>query len=83
MSNRWKVLVLNLIVAASCLSLSAQTYTLQAIPVPYAPNSNSRALGINNRGAVVGYFYYKGKNVVGGLYPRLQAECRRRFRAPY
>ncbi len=56
MSNRCCALVLSLILAAACLPLAAQTYSLQAFSLPYAPQSDIYATGINNRGAVVGYF---------------------------
>lgn len=57
MSNRCPALVLSFILASACLPLAAQTYTFQALSLPYAPQSNTYAMGINNRGAVVGYFY--------------------------
>ena len=55
MLRRFVNLALRLILAAGCLPLAAQTYTLQALSVPYAPNHPTHALGINNRGAVVGF----------------------------
>src|SRR5271169_769367 len=57
MPNRCKSLVLALALMAGCLPVAAQTYTLQAFSLPYAPQSRTFATGINNRGAVVGYFY--------------------------
>jgi probable HAF family extracellular repeat protein len=57
MSNHCKALLLSLILAFACLPLAAQTYTFQALSLPYAPQSDTFASGINNRGAVVGYFY--------------------------
>jgi len=65
-----------LIFAAACLPLAAQTYTFQAFYLPYAPQSNTYATGINNRGAVVGYFlspkqHYRGfkRNADGVFEP--------------
>jgi len=45
-----------LILMGGRLPLAAQTYTLTPFSVPYAPKHGTYALGINNRGAVVGYF---------------------------
>jgi hypothetical protein len=56
MPGHFAKLTLGLILVAGYLPLTAQTYTLQAISVPYAPNYPAHALGINNRGSVVGYF---------------------------
>lgn len=56
MSNRGKSLVLTLILVSCCLPLAAQTYTLQTFSIPYAPGFSTYALGINNRGAIAGYF---------------------------
>jgi hypothetical protein len=56
MSNRCKSLVLSFIMVAGCLPLAAQTYTLQTFSIPYAPGFSTYALGINNRGAIAGYF---------------------------
>ena len=63
MSSLCRSLALSLMLA-SCTPLAAQTYTLQALHIPYAPNADTYALGINNRGAVVGYF------VVGSINTR-------------
>src|SRR5664279_923518 len=60
MLNHHKLFILGLIVAAGCMSLAAQTYTLQAFHIPYAPNASTYAQGINDRGAVVGRFAYRG-----------------------
>jgi hypothetical protein len=46
-----------LILGAASLPLAAQTYSLQAFTVPYAPNYQTIARGINNRGAVVGHLF--------------------------
>jgi len=55
MSNRFTALILGLILAAGCLPLAAQTYTFQRIQFPNMPDGDTTALGINNRGAVVGW----------------------------
>jgi hypothetical protein len=65
MSNRCCALVLSLILAAACLPLAAQTYTLQAFFLPYAPQSRTFATGINNRGAVIGYFLSPKQRIRG------------------
>lgn len=54
MSNRFTALILGLILVTGCLPLVAQTYTLQRLTIPYAPNATIWAEGINNRGAIVG-----------------------------
>ena len=66
MPNRFERVMMLLVLVASCLPLAAQTYTLQAFNVPYAPKASTFALGINNRGAVVGYIYYKDPQIVSG-----------------
>ena len=55
MSNRFTALILGLILVAGCLPLPAQTYQLQWINFRKMSDANTIALGINNRGAVVGY----------------------------
>ena len=55
MSRHFVNLALRLILAAGCLPLAAQTYTLQAFTFPHEPHADTVAMGINNRGAVVGY----------------------------
>ena len=67
MSNPCKTLALALVLGAACTPLAAQTYTLQAFSVPYAPKHNVSAYGINNRGAVVGVFYIPGNHPVSGF----------------
>ncbi len=56
MSNRFTALILGLMLVAGCLPLTAQTYTFQQLTIPYAPNADVWANGINNRGAIVGTF---------------------------
>lgn len=62
MSNRCCAFLLVLMLAAACLPLAAQTYSLQAFSYPHVPNTDTRAMGINDRGAVVGYFSYVTHN---------------------
>lgn len=54
MSNYRAALIVGLILVVGCLPLTAQTYTLQALSVPWAPNADTFVQGINNRGAIVG-----------------------------
>lgn len=69
MSNRYKLVILGLLLAATSISLTAQTYTLQAFHIPYAPNASTYAQGINNRGAIVGHFAYRGfKRDANGVF---------------
>lgn len=56
MSKQFTALVLGLILAAICLPLAAQTYSLQSFN--YTNTSYMEAHGINNRGAVVGFVRY-------------------------
>lgn len=56
MSERCRWLVVGLILVVTWLPLVGQTYTLQAFHIPYAPNGQTQAQGINNRGAITGRF---------------------------
>src|SRR5262249_1774444 len=56
MPSRFTALILGLLLLAGCLPLAAQTYTFQQLTIPYAPNADVWANGINNRGAIVGTF---------------------------
>jgi hypothetical protein len=67
MSNNFKKLVLGLFLATACLPLAAQTYSFQAFSYPYFNSPDTYALGINNRGAVVGYMFYHGPCFTGQL----------------
>ena len=58
MSSRFTALILGLILAAGCLPLAAQTYSLQPFSYPHLTGQSLYPQAINNRGAVVGYIQY-------------------------
>lgn len=79
MSNRCCPLLAILILGVACLPLAAQTYSLQGFSVPYAPNYETRAWGINNRGAVVGHIF---KPHSGGLVRGFKRDANGVFEPP-